>query len=106
MAGCRAAVSAAAAIGGRGEGGPVVVSDGVALQGAGTTFKTQAGGVAVPVSLASLDVDLPSTAGYREVLFKTPRGDVQITARPVVHANHRAYRVASAGWPRPWCSPA
>jgi hypothetical protein len=44
----------------------------------------QASASGPPTALASLDVDLPPlTSGYREVLFTTPRGDVEITARGV-----------------------
>jgi hypothetical protein len=54
-------------------------------------------GVATPASLASLDVELPPLrSGYREVLFTTPRGEVEITARAVSEeTRHRATRLAA-----------
>jgi hypothetical protein len=80
--------------GGRGEGIPALVADGVQLQIGGGQAAQVAGGM--PVTLVSLDVDLPSTAGYREVLFKTPRGEVEITARPL--ATEISRRLGRVGW--------
>jgi hypothetical protein len=56
-----------------------------------------ASGASVPSSLASLEVALPPLgAGYHEVLFTTPRGEVEITARPVSEeTRHRATRLAA-----------
>lgn len=61
----------------------------------GKSQSGQAGGNA-PVALASLDVELPSTDGYREVFFKTPRGEVQITARPL--STKISERLVRVGW--------
>ena len=58
--------------------------------------QSQSGQAGGNVALASLDVDLPEAAGYREVFFKTPRGEVQITARPV--STKISERLVRVGW--------
>jgi hypothetical protein len=76
--------------------GPAEVGQAINGSQPGGSVQPQAQTAIVPVALASLDVDLPSTAGYREVLFSTPRGEVEITARPV--SKRISERLGRVGW--------